>query len=348
MTTYQSTITTNSKFRLDTTKRNILLIGKAETNNKQGLILNPLSMSSAKALYGDSDLYHAYEAARNITKDSNVFTVNCQLITDYISLIDDIVHYNFDFIVPLDIYVRDTFVDPGNNLRQYFLSYYLELLESKENNATIIATDRHSSLYESMDVFIRDSKKVLNKFISDNSLVLSRVGNNFVYVLNNIKECKYANVLIAASLASYDFKSYPTDIKYKTYYDIDSFDLNDKNICFYKYHDASNESSIEQLNNLRPVKDIYKKVLIDVLIKYVVKRLDLSEYNGTLYTPYTILKIEKSVKQILDNLSGEVFKDYTINKIYYNKITINSGDIIVDVSIVPYGLLEKINICIEV
>jgi hypothetical protein len=74
----------------------------------------------------------------------------------------------------------------------------------------------------------------------------------------------------------------------------------------------------------------------------------MSEFNGTLYTPYTTVKINKKVMNILNGLEGDVFKAYSINNISYNKITVNSGDIIIDISIVPFGSLEKINICIEV
>lgn len=348
MNTYQTTIIKNDKYRLDKSKRNILLIGKAETNNKQKMILNPLTVSTAKSLYGNSELYRAYETARAITNDSNIFTVNCQLITDFIELIDDIVHYDFDFIVPLDIFIRDTFVDPGSESHQYFLAYYLELLGMKENTAMIVATDYRSNLYDSIDSYIKEEKQMLNTFINANSTILNKYGNNIMFVLNNFEDCEFAHVVLAASLSSYDFKSYPVNTKYSCHFDIDSFDISDKNICFYKHHNYSGESSIEQLYSLRTRYDIYKNVLIDLLIKYVVKQLDMSEFNGTLYTPYTTVKINKKVMNILNNLEGEVFKAYSINDIYYNKITVNSGDIIIDISIVPYGLLEKINICIEV
>ena len=348
MNTYQTAISKNNKYRLDNSKRNILLIGKAETNNKQRVILNPLTSETARSLYGNSELYRAYDIARTITNDSNIFTVNCQLVTDFIELIDDIVHYNFDFIVPIDIFIRDTFVDPGVESYQYFLAYYLELLGAKENNAMIIATDYRSTLYDSIDSYVKEEKQVLNKFIDMNSTIINKYGNNIMFVLNNFKDCEFANVVLAASLSSYNFKSYPVNIKYSCHFDIDAFDLNNRNICFYKYHDYSNESTIEQLYNLRTTNDIYKSVLIDLLIKYVVKQLDMSEFNGSLYTPYTLLKINKKVIRLLDELEEEVFKAYAINEIYYNKITVNSGDIIIDISIVPYGLLEKINICIEV
>ena len=348
MNSYQTVINKNNKYRLDKSKRNILLIGKAETNNKQRIILNPLTTVTAQALYGNSELYRAYETARAITNDSNIFTVNCQLITDFIELIDDIVHYDFDFIVPIDIFIRDMFTDPGAESKQYFLSYYLESLGAKDNTTTIVATDYRSNLYDSIDSYIKEEKQVLNKFINANQTILNKYGNNIVFTLNNFEDCEFANVVLAASLSTYDFKSYPVNVNHSCHFDIDTFDLDEMNMCFYKYHEHSNKSSIEQLNNLRFKKDIYKSVLIDMLIKYVVKQLDLSEYNGTLYTPYTLLRINKSVKKILDNLEGEVFKSYTINDIYYNKIAINYGDMIIDISIVPYGLLDKINICIEV
>ena len=105
MINYEMSVNRVSTRALDRNKRNILIIGKAQDYNKQKIIVNPINLRNAKDLYGeDSDLYKAYEISTNITNDTNVYTVNCPLFTDFIELIDEIVHYDFDFVVPLDIY----------------------------------------------------------------------------------------------------------------------------------------------------------------------------------------------------------------------------------------------------
>ena len=91
-----------------------------------------------------------------------------------------------------------------------------------------------------------------------------------------------------------------------------------------------------------------KKILIDILVKHVVKQLDLSEFNGTLYNPYVKVRIDTKVNKIMANMKNTVFQDYKIKSIAFEKVDIGVGNIIIDISIVPFSLLEKINILLEV
>jgi hypothetical protein len=50
----------------------------------------------------------------------------------------------------------------------------------------------------------------------------------------------------------------------------------------------------------------------------------------------------------MEEMNGKVFYKYKINKIFFNKLGPTHGDIIIDITIVPFGLLENINIFIEV
>jgi hypothetical protein len=347
MINYETTLRKN-KNSLDKSKKNILLIGKGTKNEKAKIILNPINIANARKIYGDSQLYEAYKYAREITNDDNVYTVNCPLFTDFIEIIDSLVQYNFDFIVPIDIYLQDTFINPVTDKLTYFGAYYLERLGMTENQSIVIMTDRQSSLYNDIDVYIEDMNNIVTKFNNDNSEIVSLYGNNMVFVLNNLIDNVYSHVILAASLAACDFKTYPVNIKDHTYFDIDHEDINNNSICFYKYHPISNYSSIEQLLNFRPLDDIYKKVLIDILVKYVVKQLDLSEFNGTLYNPYVKVRIDTKVSKIMSEMKNKVFQDFKIKSIAFEKVDIGVGNIIIDVSITPFSLLEKINILLEV
>ena len=159
---------------------------------------------------------------------------------------------------------------------------------------------------------------------------------------------KYPNALVAGSLSINNFNSYPKDISYKTYFDIDFIDIPNKSFCFYKYHPITNMSSLEHLNNMNISDDIYKKVLIDLLVKHIVKQLDISEFNGILFNSYIQVRINNKVKKILDNMKGDAFKDYNIKQIAFVKTDIGVGHIIIDISVTPYSLLENINIMMEV
>jgi hypothetical protein len=306
---------------------------------------------TAKMIYGGNGgaLISAYIDAYNITQDNNIYVVNCQLYTDFIEIIDTIVQYNFDFIVPIDIYLRDAFIHPVTGSSTSFALYYLDRLKITGNTSIVLMSDYHSTLYDSIDDYLIDMDNVYKNLMNNNYDKINDNGNNLVFVLNNLLEVNYANVLLAASLSVCDFKSYPKNISYKTNFDIDHIDLNrNKSICFYKYRPSLKESSIEQLNNMSVVNDIYKKVLIDLLIKYVVKQLDMSEFAGLLYNSYIEVRIKNKATKILNDMKGNVYVDYKINQLAFVKTGLGVGHIIMDISITPYSLLDVINIIMEV
>ena len=347
MINYDAAIRKNNT-RLDRTKRNILLIGKGTKNEKAKTIINPINTKTAKEIYGNSVLYEAYKCARDITNDANIYTVNCPLFTDFIEIIDSLTHYNFDFIVPVDIYLQDTFINPVTDKITYFGAYYLERLGITENQTTLIMTDRPSDLYDDIDTYLEDMNNIVNTFKENNSELVAQYGNNLVFILNNLNRNIFSHVLLAANLSICGFTTYPSNVNESTYFDIDYEDLNNKNICFYKYHANSNFSSTEQLLNFRTIDDIYKKILIDLLIKHVVRQLDLSEFCGVLYNPYVKVQIDNKVKKIMDSMKKTVYKEYIIKSIVFKKTGIGVGNIIIDISITPFSFLEKINILLEV
>lgn len=338
----------NNYNKIDKTKRNILLIGQGSKSEKNKVIINPLSIENARKIYGNSQLYKAYKCAREITNDDNIYTVNCPLHTDFIEIIDSLVHYNFDFVVPLNIYLQDTFINPVTNKVTNFAAYYLERLGITGNQTTLIMTDRPSDIYLDMDIYIEEMDNIVKTFKKNNSEIVNMYGNNLVFVLNNFYNTTFSNAILAAALSVCSFSEYPIDVNYTTYFDIDYTDIDNDCICFYKHHMTSNRSSIEQLLNFRLINDIYKKVLIDILVKYVVKQLDLSEFNGTLYNPYVKVQIDNKVNRLMTSMKGTVYEDFKVKSIAFEKVDIGVGNIIIDVSITPFSLVEKINILLEV
>ncbi len=335
-------------YTIDRSKRNILLIGKASTSNKNKIIMNPITVTAAKQLYGDSELYEAYKISREITNETNIYTVNCQMYTDFIELIDSLIHYNFDFIVPIDIYLRDTFVNPITNKAINFFAYYLERLGITENRTTLVMTDYESSKYDNIDLYLSDMNKMYNNVYSNNTEILNKYGNNVIFVLNNLINNKYSHVILAAHLSICKFNEYPKDINIPTYYDLDYVDVKNKSFCFYKHHSIAGTTSVEQLHNMSLTDDVYKKVLIDILVKHVVSKLDFNEFSGTLFNPYIKVQIDTKAKKIMKDLSTYAFIDYRIKNIAFVKTDIGVGRIVIDISIVPFSVLETINIFMEV
>jgi hypothetical protein len=50
----------------------------------------------------------------------------------------------------------------------------------------------------------------------------------------------------------------------------------------------------------------------------------------------------------MSEMKNKVFQDFKIKSIAFEKVDIGVGNIIIDVSITPFSLLEKINILLEV
>lgn len=349
MNDYRISYNPDQHHSIDTSKKNILIIGSANNYNLAKSIINPLNIQNAKSLYGDDNpLFNAFKLAYEITYDTNIYTVNCPMSTDFIEIIDAIINYDFDYIVPIDIYIDDTFINPINDKKTYFCNYYIERLGLVDNLATLIMTDRASYYYESIDDYLLETKKTFNKYQEESMHILDKYGSNMIFVLNNLNESYYSNVLLAAILSINTFTKYPNSVSCRTHFDIDDFDVNNINLAYFKYCENTNSCTIENLKNLRTEDDIYKWVLIDEAIKYVIKKLNLDEFKGKFYTPYVELQINTKIKKIMENMKGVVFKDYTIENIQFIKTAPAVGYINIKVSFVPFGTLEKINIVMGV
>lgn len=349
MSDYRVSNKAKKKQVLDPNKKNILIIGSSNNNNQSKIILNPANIETARQLYGeDNDLFRAYKLAYEITNDSNVYTVNCPMSTDFIEIIDTIVNYNFNYIVPIDIFLQDTFINPINEKKTYFCNYYIERLGAVDNLATLIMTDRPSYLYESMDEFLYTTNDIFDEYYAASAHILEKYGSNMVFVLNNLSESYYSNVLLAATLSINTFTKYPNSVSFKTHFDIDDLDVNNVNFSYYRYCENTNSCTIENLKNLRPTNDIYKWVLIDEAIKYVIRSLDLDDFKGKLYTPYVKTQINTRIKQIMESMKNIVFKQYTVESIQFVRTAPAVGYMNIKISFVPFGTLEKINIVMGV
>lgn len=349
MSDYKISNKAKKKQVLDPSKKNILIIGSSNNNNQSKVILNPANIETARQLYGeDNDLFRAYKLAYEITNDSNVYTVNCPMSTDFIEIIDTIVNYNFSYIVPIDIFLQDTFINPINEKKTYFCNYYIERLGVVDNLATLIMTDRPSYLYESIDDFLLEIESIFEEYQSASSHLLDQYGANMVFVLNNLNESYYSNVLLAATLSINTFNKYPDSVSFKTHFDIDELDINNTNFSYFKYCENTDSCTIENLKNLRPEEDIYKWVLIDEAIKHVIRNLDLDDFKGKYYTPYVKTQMNIRIKQILESMRNVVFRQYTIESIQFVKTAPAVGYMSIKISFVPYGTLERINIVMGV
>lgn len=343
----------DKQINLDTSKKNILILGNGNTKNERCNIIKPDSKENASSIYGeDSDLYNAFVDAFDITQTfANIYTVNCYTTDDFINMSSKIVQYDFSYIVPININFRDTFYNNKYNIEQYYSSYMLDALYQTESLSTIIMTDKHASLYEDIDHFISEQSDVLYNYINfvDNINLMQYAGSNLIYTLNMLENTKYSNVILAAMLSINDSSKYLDSIKQIPTFDFDNNDLpNYCNFVYFKYNNILNSTNAENLINFRLEEDIYKNVLIDELIKKIIRILDFNDFKGKIYTKYTKLQIRTRIINLLKPYDKKIFKSYILKDIKFVKTNPNTGYIYIELSITPYDSFEQLNIVMEV
>ena len=341
--------------KFDSTKNNILLLGKADTHEERCNIINPNGVHNAAMLYGpNSELCQAYSQCLSITQECNIFTVNCRTYSDYLDTMDSVLHYNFSYVVPMGLKLDDTFFNNYTNKYEYYIDYFMYLIEEYQCYTTIIMTSDHASNFESIDKFLDHNNKILREYFThtakdnDNYALYSKNGSDIIFVMNNLQDVKYANAILASQLSIEDYTSYPQDVDYKTYYDIYKTDVKNTSCAYHKFNHLTNKSSIDNLVNMRLYEDVYKNALIDTMIKSIFRMLDFDKYRGRLYNAYIKLQIQNTAKSILENMKGQYFKNYEIKNIGFVKTADAAGYIYIELLIMPYGFMEYINVVMEV
>lgn len=340
----------NQFFKIDKNKKNILIIGPANNDNNRGDIINPVTLTNALDLYEDSDLYNAYKNAINITNDTNIYLSNCYTVDDYLELFNKVIQYDFDYIVPIGIYFSDIFYNNSTKSYEYYSNYFLNILYSANSLSTLIMTDKHASLYNDIDDFLNEMSIKNYNYINTSSTlkILSVYGFNLIVTFNMLQDVAYSNVILSSMLSINNSYNYPSPISFNPIFNLDSNDIKNSNYVYFKFNYALNSASVENLLNFRTTNDIYKNVLVNELIKSVLKILDLNEFKGKLFTNYVKLQMLTKIKALLKPYKNKLFKDYNINKIGFIKDTPGCGIIYIEISIIPFGLIDNINVVMEV
>lgn len=333
---------------IDNTSKKILIAGKATTNFKAREIIMPVNEKEVLSMYGKSSLYEAY---CNLTAIgvNNIYTVNCFAESDYIRLIDKLIHYDFDYFIPMDIYLSSKFYNPIIDKNHYYAAYFLEQLNDSESLTTIIMTERHASLYKDFDDYVITMANIEKDFINNESALLNKCGNNLNFVYNNIQNTSYSNVVLGGLYCTRNYSQYFNSLKATSIvFDINNNDLYGLKAMYFKYNQYNKDVTVENAFNFKNTNDVYSNALIDDVIKTVIKEIDFSKFKGKLYNPYVSTQIESETKRKLTSLKGKMFKSYKVEKISFVKTDKTSGYIVINFYIQPYGTLENINIIMGV
>lgn len=333
----------------------LLIIGRAANNNLSEELLKAKNIDEIYDTFGESELSRAAEYALNLGL-TEVYLYNTYETENYLTVADKFVHYEFSYIVPIGIYLSDNFYNPITRSTMLYADFYLSSL-AKDTCSTIIMTDKHAELYEDLDNFLIAMEDLVEEVKTDyqtNALTSTTESNdinkwtNLIFVSNMLSNVEYSNIRLACELIKCTPGTYPSNISEKAVFDYDSFDFTQSDMCYFRNNILSSGCSIENLLNMRVTQDAYKSVIVDMIIKYIRRNLDLSKYSGRFFTKYTKVQISNDLKSFMSKLTGTMIKNYTIKSINFVLTGPNVGNVLIETEITPRGTLEALQINLEV
>lgn len=334
----------NNKFNqvISDTKDALLIIGKGESEYRNKDILKANSIEEVEYVFGiDSELTNAYKEALKVGID-NIYLCNCYKFTDYIDIGEILNKRDFAYITPLCNF-SETFITDSNTT-MYLCEYYSNILS--ERLTQLIFTDQHASLYEDINHFIKSMNKITSTFKNENSSKLIN-GENLCFILNGLKEFKYANVALASILMQNDLKYYPKKDIGEVVFDINNYDIYGLESAYFAYDELA-KTTIENFMNFREKNGPEKFVPVNLIKQKILRSLDFSDYSGKLFTPYMRISLENKVNSLMTQFVGTLIENYKIQDIVFIANEDKTITVYVLLTIKPFNSIEDINISLEV
>lgn len=324
--------------------KTLLIIGKAKKNWAPKEIVLAYDEEEVKKNYKGGDLVDAYLRAKEMGV-TDIFLMNIQKDSDYFDILDTLKDNDFAYIVFSSLYLSDTFHDVVDSHKRIhsFYAYFLGYI-SKSNNTTFVVTDKHASLYEDIDTYLDDMREIKNTFLSRCSGRAQL--NNIIFVMNNLKGNKYANIDLAASLVISDLNEYPSYGFNDVVFHIDPWD-NLEDIAYFR-DNVTRETTIENLINLSQGTTPEKVVFIDRIIKALKREMDFSEFKGRFYSEYQKLLLNQKLETYLSSLLGYTLRDYNIDSIEAFKNGPAAIQLVARLSLYPINCLEVCSLNLEI
>ena len=320
-------------------ENSILLVGLGTNKFKLNEIVETTDLDYIKNNFGaDSCFFKASVLAEKFGQNHDLYILNLDTWEDIKYQEEILLDLNFDYIVPLDLYIDDSYYD---RYYQKKLTYYqLILLLLHKTVTTMVLTGPHAKDYENLDAFLGSEAERLNnvEYRFDN---LRK--NGMIYVANILANYTYANVILATMLANTDYGEYPSSsILESPVFDIDYSDVSNRMVYF-----KSNYLTGTTVENLVNFDKNYITRLVPVykIIKYFYfHRADLDKFIGLAYTEYRKLKIQEELFKFLDSLVGWIIYKYELISITVVSNEYGSVDILLKYNIWPKFTTEKYTI----
>ena len=289
---------------------NMLIIGKGATDYSLKQISYETDYDEVLQRYGESDISKAFQIAYNMGVEY-IFVMNLKNSYDYFDVAEVIKQNDFTYIVPVSVYLSDTFTDSfKDGSKVSYVAYLLSLVSSIHNESVIIATDKHASLYEDMDAFIEGQAGAESIFRRSCGGGMNM--ENIIFIANNSVSNEFANVMLAAALCTSDIGAYPSNAFGEAIFDFDHFD-DVGNWAYFKSH-IEKETTVENLINFLQ-RGPEKIVTVSRILKMIKREIDLSEFVGHSYSEYQRMRIERRLELYLGGLINYVIYNYKINSV---------------------------------
>lgn len=320
-------------------ENSILLVGLGTNKFKLNEIVETTDLDYIKNNFGaDSCFFKASVLAEKFGQNHDLYILNLDTWEDIKYQEEILLDLNFDYIVPLDLYIDDSYYDRYYQKKLTYSQLILLLLH--KTITTMVLTGPHAKDYENLDAFLNSETERLNnvEYRFDN---LRK--NGMIYVANILANYTYANVILATMLANTDYGEYPSSsILESPVFDIDYSDVSNRMVYF-----KSNYLTGTTVENLVNFDKNYITRLVPVykIIKYFYfHRADLDKFIGLAYTEYRKLKIQEELFKFLDSLVGWIIYKYELISITVVSNEYGSVDILLKYNIWPKFTTEKYTI----
>lgn len=326
--------------------KKILLIGSADSLFGLNQILKQESVTKVSSLYGaDSAIAKAF-SLKEAFQNTEVYIANVHSKKEALVIMGSIKHFNFDYIVPLDI----KFSEQGQDIQTEEVVSFADILLSyvaEYSDAVVIMTDNHARDYEHLDHFLDDMNAKLLKIKESLSRLNESRANQLILVANMLNGIDHANALLAFVLSSTVVGNYPIYNYPDAVFDMHVHDIENESLVFFQ-NNLNAYNSVENLVNFNLENNVYKLVTVDLVIRDINRNMDLTSLKGQLLNATTKLRIKTLAEEYLASIKNIMIRDFEIEDI---QITTNQDytyNIFVVIRILPINSLESCEILIEV
>lgn len=314
----------------------MLVIGISPNKYRVGEIIPSGDEEYVKENFGsDSCFYKAVKTVTRFNQAAQIYLLNLDTWHDLINMSALIAEMEFDYIVPLNLYIDEKYYDERFGKT---VTYTQMLLRALCNTvSTVIMTGKEARAYETLDDFLLDEETRLKKVIPE---LINVNRENIIYVANNLSGIEYSNAALAAIISSTDYSLYPSSkVLPDAVFDIDFSDVK-TDMAFFKNNHLTG-TTIENLVNFSD-NPLYKPFTVKRILKYFYyHRPYIENYRGRPYTDYLKTKIVEEFEDFLSSLDGWIIYKHEILSAVNISVEPGAVDVSVKYAIYPKFTIER-------